>query len=170
MLRLLACLVLAGLVGGTAALGAPRLAQVPGESPCWAAAEGEAEDVMSPVLRAIEECDDELGISAAQGDRLEALAEAFMRDTLGRRTRLLDAQLALVELLRPDPRDPGRPVDVGAAEARIHEIAALGAAQDVALLHVVEASKAVLTPEQRHRLATLLAGPAPAAAMPALTL
>jgi hypothetical protein len=79
-----------------------------------------------------------------------------------RQASLMSARLALMTIMRPNPRDPAGPADAAAAETRIREIAALNAGQDIALLRVIEASKAVLTPDQRGRLAALMRGTASA--------
>jgi len=48
----------------------------------------------------------------------EEAAHVAARESRVRQSALLVAQLALVDLLRPDPDDPGRPADVAAAERR----------------------------------------------------
>jgi hypothetical protein len=133
-----------------------QLAQVSPEG-CWEP-DDQPVDPVSRVLRAIMECHEELGLSDAQVDRLDSLADEFVRETTGRQAALLATQLALVDLMRPDPRDPAGPADVVAVEARIREIARLQADQDIALLRVIEASKSVLDPAQRGRLPGLMRG------------
>jgi hypothetical protein len=115
-------------------------------------------DPLSPVLRAIMTCHEELGLSDPQMDRLDELASEFFREARKRQRAVLAAQLALTDIMRPDPRDPARPADVAAAGARIREIARLQVEQDMALVRVIEATKAVLTPSQRARLARLMHG------------
>jgi hypothetical protein len=104
----------------------------------------------------------ELGLSEAQVDRLEAVADAFVRETAGRQSRLGMMQLDLLAVLRPDPADPARPADLEAAERKIREIARITVEQDMALLRAIEALKAVLTAEQRVTLARLLVASPPA--------
>jgi hypothetical protein len=133
-----------------------RFAQESAEG-CWEPDDQPA-DPVSPLLRAIMDCHEELGLSEAQLDRLDDLANEFFRSTSGRQRALVSAQLALVDIMRADPRDPARPADVVAAEARIREIARLQAEQDLALLRVIEASKSVLDRAQRGRLAGLMRG------------
>ena len=162
--RVLGCVLLAALLAMIPTAGSGRARPTPGDSPvrlaqisegCWEPDDQPA-DPMSPVMRAIMDCHEELELSDAQVDRLDELADGFFRETMGRKQSLLSAQLALVDILRPNPRDPGGPADVVAAEARIREIARLQLEQDMALLRVIEATKAVLSADQRARLAALM--------------
>jgi hypothetical protein len=167
IIRVLGCVSLAALLAmiPTAGSGRARLTVV--DAPvrlaqqipegCWEP-DDQPVDPMSPVMRAIMDCHEELGLSDAQMDRLDDLADVFFRETRGRQGSLLAAQFALMDILRPNPRDPAGPADVVAAEARIREIARLQLEQDMALLRVIEATKAVLSADQRGRLAALMRG------------
>ncbi len=99
----------------------------------------------------------ELGLSAAQVESLERLSTDFMRDVIRRQADQKLARLDLAILLRPDPSDPGKPVDMAKAEAQIREIERLRADLQVARIRTIEAGKALLTADQRSKLATLVA-------------
>jgi hypothetical protein len=132
---------------------------------CWTSDDEEDRDadaLNTIVMRAILQCGYELGLSEGQMDRLEAVADAFVRETAGRQARLGMMQLDLLAVLRPDPADPARPADLEAAERKIREIARITVEQDMALLRAIEALKAVLTAEQRVTLARLLVPSRPA--------
>jgi len=109
------------------------------------------------VMRAIALCQGELGLSDAQRVRVETLSRRFIEESMGHEGRRNIAEGALAALLRPDPSDPGRPVDTAAAEAKIREIGRIVSDQEISALHTVEATKAVLTSPQRAKLAALLA-------------
>ena len=111
------------------------------------------------VLETIVRCREELGLSAAQIERLDAVTAEFERETLHRQKELAAVQGQLLRLVRTDPNDPAKPVDIAAAETKIREMGRLLTDLDVATLRVVEAGKAVLTVEQRARVAALLVRP-----------
>ena len=168
--RVMAALVTAGILGGTAVAETPGIID-PRESPPPATCEVDQSDGMielSAVMRIITFCQDALALSDAQRERLDTLNDAFIQGVMRREARrdLLEGVLAV--LLRPDPHDPGRPVDIEAAEAKIRELERIAADQDIAALRAVEASKAVLTGAQRETLAALVA--ARGAAVPKLEL
>jgi hypothetical protein len=166
---LVVAFVVAGLLGSADAVPEPldlvrptAVAIVhtqPGADACWTSDDDEDRDadaLNTIVMRAILQCGYELGLSEGQMDRLEAVADAFMRETAGRQARLGMMQLDLLAVLRPDPADPARPADIEAAERKIREIARITVEQDMALLRAIEALKVVLTAEQRVTLARLL--------------
>jgi hypothetical protein len=171
----LVALVVAGVLGSADAVPQPldvvrptAVAIVhtqPGADVCWTSGDEEDRDadaLNTIVMRAILQCGYELGLSEGQMDRLEAVADAFVRETAGRQARLGMMQLDLLAGLRPDPTDPAKPADIEAAELKIREIARITVEQDMALLRAIEALKAVLTAEQRVTLAGLLVASRPA--------
>lgn len=110
----------------------------------------------------------ELSLSAAQVEGLERLCLDFIREAIRRQADLGLALLDLAALLRPDPTDPAKPVDMPKAEAAVREIERVEADLHIARLRAVEAGKAQLTADQRSKLAALMAGddrpkPGPAA-------
>jgi hypothetical protein len=169
MQAVLGLVVVAAFVGMPGVLSEPPIevaaaepvvaASVDTGTACWESDDenGEGSDGLSAlIMRAILQCGPELGLAEGQTRRLASIADGFLRETVDRQAQLRMMQLALVELLRPHPSDPGRPVDLAAAEQMIREIARVGADQDLALVRTIEQLKAVLTPEQRGSLATLL--------------
>jgi hypothetical protein len=163
---LIAAIATAGILGGTAVAETPVVAERR-ENPPGLTCEVDEPDgtiQLSAVMRVILFCQDALALSAAQRDRLDTLNDAFVQDVVRREARRDLLEGALAALLRPDPDDPGRPVDIEAAEAKIRELERIAADQDIAALRAVEGSKALLTASQRATLATLLAAPRGAAA------
>ena len=100
---------------------------------------------------------DELGLSAAQVQSLDKLRGDFMREAIRRDADRKIARLDLGALLRPDPADPMKAVDMAKVEAKVREIEKMRADMQVARIRTIEAGKAQLTPEQRTKFAGLLA-------------
>ena len=100
---------------------------------------------------------DELGLSAAQVESLDRLRTDFMREAIRRQADQKIARLDLMALLRPDPADPVKAVDMAQVESKVREIEKLRADMQVARIRTIEAGKAQLTPDQRAKLAALLA-------------
>jgi Spy/CpxP family protein refolding chaperone len=94
----------------------------------------------------------ELGLSADQVGRLEALRGDFTREAIRRGADIRIAELDLATLLEQDP------VDLTKVEPKVREVAQLRADLRIARLRTVEQGKAVLTPEQRTRLQAMLSG------------
>jgi Spy/CpxP family protein refolding chaperone len=94
----------------------------------------------------------ELGLSAEQVSRLEALRGDFTREAIRRGADIRIAELDLASLLEQDP------LDLAKVEAKVREVAQLRADLRIARLRVIEQGKGVLTPEQRTRLQTMLSG------------
>lgn len=101
----------------------------------------------------------ELGLSAGQVESLENLRGGFMRDAIRRTADRKIARLDLMALLRRDPTDPAKPVDIARVEGKIREIEKMRADFQLERIRTLEAGKAVLTPDQRAKLAGLLAQP-----------
>jgi Spy/CpxP family protein refolding chaperone len=99
---------------------------------------------------------DELGLSPAQVQNLEKLRGDYMREAIRHQADRKIARLDLMTLLRPDPADPGKPVDMAKVETKIREIEKMRADARVARVRTIEAGKAQLTPEQRTKLAGLM--------------
>ena len=94
----------------------------------------------------------ELGLSADQVSRLETLRSDFTREAIRRGAEIRIAELDLGTLLEQEP------VDMTKVEAKVREVGQLRADLRIARLRAVEQSKAVLSPEQRTRLQTMLSG------------
>lgn len=118
---------------------------------------------------------DELGLSAAQVQSLEKLRGDYMREAIRRDADRKIARLDLLALMRPDPADPTKAVDMAQVEAKVREIEKLRADLQLARIRTIEAGKAQLTPDQRTKLNGLLAqmrsrwqrgGPPPRGSMP----
>ena len=102
-------------------------------------------------------------LSDEQASRLEALRGEFAREAIRRDAHIRIAELDLAALLGQSP------VDLARAEAKIREVAQLRAELRIARLRTLEQGKAVLSAEQRAKLAALAdgmaghhAGPRPA--------
>jgi Spy/CpxP family protein refolding chaperone len=94
----------------------------------------------------------ELGLTPEQVSRLEALRGEFSREAIRRDADIRIAEFDLAALLEQDP------VDLGKVEPKVREVAQLRADLRIARLRAIEQGKAVLTPEQRTRLQTLVSG------------
>jgi Spy/CpxP family protein refolding chaperone len=94
----------------------------------------------------------ELGLSADQVSRLETLRSDFTREAIRRDADIRIAELDLTSLLEQDP------ADLSKVEAKVREAAQLRADLRIARLRAIEQGKALLTPEQRTRLQTMLSG------------
>jgi Spy/CpxP family protein refolding chaperone len=94
----------------------------------------------------------ELGLSADQVSRLETLRGDFTREAIRRDADIRIAELDLASLLEQDSPDLSK------VEAKVREVAQLRADLRIARLRAIEQGKAVLTPEQRARLQTMLSG------------
>src|SRR5262245_31123424 len=94
----------------------------------------------------------ELGLSPDQVGRLETLRGDFTREAIRRSADIRIAELDLATLLEQEP------VDLTKVEAKVRDVAQLRADLRIARLRTVEQGKAVLSPEQRTRLQTMLSG------------
>jgi Spy/CpxP family protein refolding chaperone len=94
----------------------------------------------------------ELGLSADQVTRLETLRGDFTREAIRRGADIRIAELDLASLLEQDP------VDLAKVETKVREVSQLRADLRISRLRTLEQGKAVLTPEQRARLQTMLSG------------
>jgi hypothetical protein len=162
MSRVIAAVVTAGVLGGTAVAETPVPPQARPLAPCEVV-EHDGMIELAAVMQIITSCQDALALSEAQREQLGALGLAHIDGVMRAEARRALVEGALATLLRPSPEDPGGPVDIAAAEAKIRELERIAADQDIAALRAVEASKAVLTAVQRARLAMLLASPRGAA-------
>jgi Spy/CpxP family protein refolding chaperone len=95
----------------------------------------------------------ELGLSSAQVHELERLRADFQREAIKRDADQRVAEMDLAALLRADP------VDIGKVEAKVREIERARVDLRVARIRAIEQGKAQLTPDQRAKLASLLAQP-----------
>jgi Spy/CpxP family protein refolding chaperone len=94
----------------------------------------------------------ELGLSPEQVSRLETLRGEFSKEAIRRDADIRIAELDLATLLEQEP------VDLAKVEPKVRELAQLRADFRIARLRAIEQGKAVLTPEQRTRLQTMLGG------------
>jgi len=154
---LIATLVMASIVGGTAVAETPSLAGTePTPTTTCEVVEDDETLEIGVVMQIIAHCQDELTLSEAQRERLHSLRATFIEEALRREARRDAVEDTLAALLRVDREDPGRPVNLVAAEATIRELDGITTDHEIAALRVVEASKAVLTRAQRLKLAVLV--------------
>jgi Spy/CpxP family protein refolding chaperone len=92
----------------------------------------------------------ELGLSPEQVSRLEELRAEFNREAIRRDADIRIVELDLAKLLEQEAPDLAK------VEAKVREAAQLRADLRIARLRAVEQGKAVLMPEQRTRLQTML--------------
>ena len=156
MRRTLIALAAVWILGGTATAETPALAQHRRTVVTCVVVDDDGMLTLGVVMQLITRCQDELGLAEAQRARLDTLHLAFIEETMRLEARREAAEGALAGLLRPHPEDPGRPVNLTAAEAKIREIERIVSEQEIVTLRAVEASKAVLTTAQRATLAALL--------------
>jgi len=98
----------------------------------------------------------ELALTPDQVQGFQRLATDYRRDAIKRDADMKLARVDLGTLLRPDPANPGKPVDMAQAEAKIREIEKARGDMMLNRLRAMEQGKALLTPEQRAKLVTLL--------------
>jgi hypothetical protein len=118
-----------------------------------------------PLLADLLEQQASLGLSPAQVEGIEHLADDFAREVIRRQADRQIATLDLATMLEPDPADPAKPLDLSRVESKIREIERIDADLEVARLRTIEAGKAQLSAEQRAKLGGLLAGDDPAEAV-----
>ena len=94
----------------------------------------------------------ELGLSPEQVSRLETLRGEFSREAIRRDAEIRIAELDLTALLEQEP------MDLAKVEPKVREVSQLRDDLRIARLRAIEQGKAVLTPEQRTRLQTVLSG------------
>ncbi len=106
--------------------------------------------VERPLISLMLDHRDELGLSPEQVSRLEKLRQDFARDSIRRDADIRVAELDLAALLE-------QPVlDMAKVEAKIRELAKLRADLRIERIRTIEQGRAVLTPEQRTKLQSLL--------------
>lgn len=98
---------------------------------------------------------EELGLSPEQVQGLERLRAAFQREAIRRDADLRLAEMDLATLLDTEP------ADLAQVEAKLQEIERGRTELRLARIRTIEQGKALLTPEQRGKLRTLLAEPRP---------
>lgn len=98
----------------------------------------------------------ELNLTPAQLQSFQKLATDYRRDAIKRSADMQLARVDLGTLLRPDPANPGQPVNMSAAEAKIREIEKARGDMMLGRLRAMEQGKALLTPEQRTKLVSLM--------------
>jgi Spy/CpxP family protein refolding chaperone len=99
---------------------------------------------------------DELGLTPAQVQSLEKLRSDYMKDAIRRDADRKIARLDLMALMRPDPSDPLKPVDMAQVEGKLRELEKMRTDMALARIRAIEAGKAQLTPDQRTKFAGLL--------------
>lgn len=95
----------------------------------------------------------ELSLTPEQVSRLEALRNDFAREAVKREADIRVAEMDLAHLLEQEM------LDISKVEAKMHEVARLRTDLRVARLRTIEQGKAVLTPDQRNKLRTMLGMP-----------
>ena len=98
----------------------------------------------------------ELGLTPAQVESFQKLATDVRRDAIKREADMKLARVDLGTLLRPDPANPGKTVDLALAEAKVREIERARGDMMMSRLRAMEQGRALLTPEQRAKLVTLI--------------
>lgn len=98
---------------------------------------------------------DQLGLTADQVTRLESLRAEFQKEAIRRSADLQIAETELEQLLQAEP------VDLTKVEATLRQLESLRADLRLSRIKTIEQGKAVLTLEQRQKLASL--GPRAAA-------
>lgn len=109
----------------------------------------EADRAERPLITLALENKTELGLSAEQVRRLEALRSGFQKEAIRRSADMQIAEVELGELLRQDP------VELGKVETALKRLEGLRTEQRLARLKAIEQGKAVLTLEQRQKLEAL---------------
>jgi len=94
----------------------------------------------------------EIGLTPDQVTKLESLRDAFAHEAIRRDADIRIAELDLQGLLAAEP------VDMAKVEAKVRQLAQLRADLRVARLKTIEQGKAILTPEQKTRLQSVLSG------------
>lgn len=95
----------------------------------------------------------ELGLNPEQVKALEGLRSNFEKEAVRRSTDLKIAKLELHDLLR------AQEVDLAKVETKVREITNLQAELRLGRIKTIEQGKALLTPDQRKKLAALLEEP-----------
>lgn len=103
----------------------------------------------------------ELALTPAQVDGFQQLRTDFQRDMIKRQADQRLARLDLATLLRPNPADPGKAVDMAQVEAKVREMERARADHQLSRIRTMEQGKSLLTPEQRTKLMALLTQPRP---------
>jgi len=99
---------------------------------------------------------DELGLTPAQVQNLDKLRSDYMREAIRRDADRKIARLDLMALMRPDPSDPLKAVDMAQVESKLRELEKMRTDIQLARIRTIEAGKAQLTPDQRTKFAGLL--------------
>ncbi|HEV8673014.1 MAG TPA: periplasmic heavy metal sensor [Methylomirabilota bacterium] len=103
-----------------------------------------------PVISIMLDHRSELGLTPEQVTRLETLRNNFARESIKRDADIRVAEMDLAALLEQEM------LDMGKVEAKIQEVSKLRADLRIERLRTIEQGKAVLTPDQRTKLKTLL--------------
>ena len=132
-------------------LGAELAQQIQGVGPGGRMGRGMGEPDR-PLITIMLHHRNELGLSPEQVSRLETLRGEFSKEAIRRDADIRIAELDLAALLGQEP------VDLAKVEPKVREVAQLRADLSIARLRAIEQGKALLTPEQRTRLQTMLSG------------
>ena len=106
-----------------------------------------------PVIASMLEHREELGLSVPQVEALRRLGADFIRETIRRQADLMVTDVDLGDLFGDDP---GKAIDLARAETKLREMQRIQTDLRLALLRVIEAGKAQLTPDQRAKLAMVV--------------
>lgn len=91
----------------------------------------------------------------------QQLRADFQRDMIKSQADQRLARVDLGTLLRPNPADPGKAVDMVQVEAKVREMERARADHQLSRIRTMEQGKSLLTPEQRAKLMALLTQPRP---------
>lgn len=101
----------------------------------------------------------ELALTPSQIEGFQRLGTDYRREAIKRRAERELARVDLMTLMRPDPANPGKAVDMTQVESKVREIEKSRADLQISRLRAMEQGKALLTPEQRTKLMTLMSQP-----------
>ena len=101
----------------------------------------------------------ELALTPSQIEGFQRIGTDFRREAIRRRAERELARVDLMTLMRPDPANPGKVVDMTQVEAKVREIEKSRADLQISRIRAMEQGKALLTPDQRTKLMTLMTQP-----------
>jgi Spy/CpxP family protein refolding chaperone len=101
----------------------------------------------------------ELALTPSQIEGFYRLSTDYRREAIKRRADRQLVRVDLMTLMRPDPANPGKAVDMAQVEAKVREMEKSRADLQISRFRAIEQGKALLTPEQRTKLVTLMSQP-----------
>jgi Spy/CpxP family protein refolding chaperone len=107
-----------------------------------------------PIITFLLEHREQLALTHDQASRLETLRQDFTRESIRRDADLRIAEMDVAALLEQPP------LDLAKVEAKVRELEKLRADLRIGRIRALEQGRAILTPEQRTKLQSLLGTPA----------